>query len=60
MFEKLNIIGKGGSSVVHLVRHKETEILCAMKIINKNTLIDSLSIQSKAGLDEAFRCIKTE
>jgi serine/threonine protein kinase len=34
-FEKINLIGQGGFAAVHLVRHLDSGVLCAMKVMSK-------------------------
>jgi serine/threonine protein kinase len=38
-FQKIHLIGRGGNSTVHLVKHIETGLLCAMKEISKSHII---------------------
>ena len=60
MFEKLHIIGKGASATVYLVRHKETFLICAMKIMNKERLLEAQKDFDPDGLPKAFKGIETE
>ena len=60
MFEKLHIIGKGGFSIVYLVRYIETGLICAMKIMNKERLIEAEPEIDQKGEPIAFKGIKTE
>ena len=48
-FEKICIVGKGGFSHVYQARHLETGIICAMKIISKQHIIETGTLRGIKG-----------
>ena len=44
LFEYKKVLGKGGFGKVWTVKHKQTEIIYAMKEMSKATIIDKRSI----------------